>query len=75
MRRGRELSKTVVTVVLILCAVVLAVSLAGGGMIAILSVLSSSLLFVFLPFFPRKTAALAVRRVHRGRTTRAPPLF
>jgi uncharacterized membrane protein YhaH (DUF805 family) len=75
MRRGRELSKTVVTVVLILCAFVLAASLTGAGMTAIVSVLSSFLIFIFLPFFPRKSAALAVRRVHCGRTTRAPPLF
>jgi hypothetical protein len=75
MRRGRELSKTIFTAVLLLCVFVLAVSLVGGGMIAILSVLSSSLILVFLPLFPRKTAAPAVRRVHRGRFTRAPPLY
>jgi hypothetical protein len=76
MRRGRELSKTIVLAVLILCTVVLAAALTGAaGMMAIVSVLASSLIFVFLPLFPRRTAPLAVRHVHRGRCTRAPPLF
>ena len=76
MRSGRELTKTIVLAVLILCTVALAASITGAaGLLAIVSVLASSLIFIFLPLFPRKTAALAVRRVHRGRITRAPPRY
>ncbi len=67
--------KTVVTAVLILCVFALAASLTGAGMMAIVSVLSSFFIFIFLPLFPRRSPALAVRRVHHGRLTRAPPPF
>jgi hypothetical protein len=76
MRRGRELSKTIVVGVLFLCALVLAAALTGAaGMIAVVSVLVSPLIFIFLAVFPRGTGARAVLRVRRGRPTRAPPLF
>jgi hypothetical protein len=77
MRTGRELSRTALTVLMVLSALVLVIAFAGTGtgLVVIVSVLSSFLVFVFFPLFPRRTAALAVRRVHRGRITRAPPLF
>ena len=74
MRRGRKLSNTIATVVLLLCVFALTASLAGAqaGMVAILSVFSS--LLIFVAFFTRQAVVPAVRRVHRGRSTRAPPL-
>jgi len=76
MRRGRKLSNTIATVVLLLCVFALSASLTGAqsGIVAILSVFSSLLIFIFVPLFTRQAAVPAVRRVHRGRSTRAPPL-
>lgn len=77
MRRGRELSRTSFRILLVLCALVLVVALVGmsAGIMTIGSVLSSFFIFIFVPLFPRRSGALAVQRVHRGRIRRAPPLF
>ncbi|MGA2975450.1 MAG: hypothetical protein ABSF77_09095 [Spirochaetia bacterium] len=76
MRRSRDLSTFVFNVVIALCslALIAALTAAGVGLLALVSVYTSLCVFLFLPFFPRSPAVVHVRRASPRVSARAPPL-
>ena len=76
MRNGSEQLRILFRVPLVACALVLVVALValGAGTLAIISVFTSLLIFIFVPFDLPTPAPVAARRFFRSSSPRAPPL-